>query len=100
MDAFRDHGKVRDTLDANVADAKRALDDLARAGISLDAVTDKLVEDGVRLFAEAADKLFGAVAKKRSKILGDQIDRQTLALGDALKKKVDAAARRMGRARQ
>src|SRR5580704_2905453 len=92
MDAFRDHGKVRDTLDANVADAKRALDDLAHAGISLDAVTDKLVEDGVRLFAEAADKLFGAVAKKRSKILGDQIDPQTLALGDALEKKVDAAA--------
>jgi transaldolase/glucose-6-phosphate isomerase len=92
MDAFRDHGKVRDTLDANVADAKRALDDLAHAGISLDAVTDKLVEDGVRLFAEAADKLLGAVAKKRSKILDDQIDRQSLALGDALKKKVDAAA--------
>ena len=80
MDAFRDHGKVRDTLDADVAEAKRELDDLARAGISLDAVTDKLVEDGVRLFAEAADKLFGAVAKKRSKILGDQIDPQTLAL--------------------
>jgi transaldolase / glucose-6-phosphate isomerase len=92
MDAFRDHGKVRDTLDANVADAKRALDDLAHAGISLDAVTDKLVEDGVRLFAEAADKLFGAVATKRSKILDGQIDRQTLALGEALKKKVDTAA--------
>ena len=96
MDAFRDHGKVRDTLDANAAEAKRELDDLARAGISLDAVTDKLVEDGVRLFAEAADKLFGAVAKKRSKILSDQIDPQTLALGDALNKKVAAAADEWG----
>jgi transaldolase/glucose-6-phosphate isomerase len=96
MEAFRDHGKVRDTIEANVDDAKRALDDLARAGISLDAVTDKLVEDGVRLFAEAADKLFGAVAKKRGKILSDQIDPQTLALGDALKKKVDATAEEWG----
>ncbi|HEX3724971.1 MAG TPA: bifunctional transaldolase/phosoglucose isomerase, partial [Pirellulales bacterium] len=92
MDAFRDHGKVRDTLDANVAEAKRVLDDLAHAGVSLDAVTDKLVEDGVRLFAEAADKLLGAVAKKRTKILSDQIDPQTLVLGDALNKKVAAAA--------
>jgi transaldolase / glucose-6-phosphate isomerase len=96
MDAFRDHGKVRDTLDANVDEAKRALDDLGHAGISLDAVTDKLVEDGVRLFAEAADKLFGAVAKKRSKILSAQIDPQTLALGDALNKKVEAAAEEWG----
>jgi transaldolase / glucose-6-phosphate isomerase len=96
MDAFRDHGKVSDTLDADAAEAKRELDDLARAGISLDAVTDKLVEDGVRLFAEAADKLFGAVAKKRSKILSDQIDPQTLALGDALNKKVETAADEWG----
>jgi transaldolase / glucose-6-phosphate isomerase len=92
MDAFRDHGKLRDTLEHNVADAQRVLGDLGRAGISLDAVTDKLVEDGVRLFADAADKLLGAVAQKRAKILGDQIDQQTLALGDALTKKADAAA--------
>ena len=92
MDAFRDHGKLADTLDDNVADAQRVLGDLGRAGISLDAVTDKLVEDGVRLFADAADKLFAAVAEKRGKILDGKIDTQTLALGDALTKKVDATA--------
>src|SRR5271168_1156253 len=68
LDAFRDHGKLADTLDHNVADAQRLLGDLGRAGISLDAVTDKLIEDGVRLFADAADKLFAAVAEKRGKI--------------------------------
>jgi transaldolase / glucose-6-phosphate isomerase len=92
MDAFRDHGKLRDALDDNVADAQRVLGDLGRAGISLDAVTDKLVEDGVRLFADAADKLLAAVAQKRNKILDGKIGAQTLALGDALSKKVDAAA--------
>ena len=92
MDAFRDHGRLADRLLENVADAQRVLGDLGRAGISLDAVTDKLVEDGVRLFAEAADKLFGAVAQKRSTILDGKIGTQTLALGDALTKKVDAAA--------
>ena len=48
------------------------LDELARTGISLDAVTDQLVEDGVRLFADAADKLLAAVAKKRTEILDQQ----------------------------
>jgi transaldolase / glucose-6-phosphate isomerase len=92
MDAFRDHGKLRDALEDNVADAQRVLGDLGRAGISLDAVTDKLVEEGVRLFADAADKLLAAVAQKRAKTLNDRIDTQTLALGDALTKKADAAA--------
>src|SRR5579862_6184004 len=92
MDAFRDHGKIADTLADNVADAQRVLGDLGRAGISLDAVTDKLVEDGVRLFADAADKLLAAVAEKRGKILDGKIDTQMLALGDALTKKADAAA--------
>ena len=92
MDAFRDHGKPADSLEDNVADAQRVLGDLGRAGISLDAVTDKLVEEGVRLFADAADKLFAAVAEKRGKILDGKIDTQMLALGDALTKKVDATA--------
>ncbi len=54
------------------------LSELARAGISLDAVTDKLVDDGVRLFADAADKLLAAVAKKRAEILDQQVDEQEL----------------------
>jgi len=92
MDAFRDHGRLADKLLENVAEAQRVLGDLGRAGISLDAVTDKLVEDGVRLFAEAADKLNAAVAQKRGKILDGKIGTQTLVLGEALTKKVDAAA--------
>ena len=92
MDAFRDHGKIADTLADNVADAQRVLGDLGRAGISLDAVADKLVEEGVRLFADAADKLLAAVAEKRGKILDGKVDTQMLALGDALAKKADATA--------
>jgi transaldolase/glucose-6-phosphate isomerase len=87
MDAFRDHGKPRDSLLEDPAGAQRQLGDLARAGISLDSVTGKLVEDGVRLFADAADKLLAAVAKKRTQILQRQIDEQKLALGPQLEKK-------------
>ena len=84
LDAFRDHGKVRDTLEENVNEAEGILAGLLMAGISLDAITDHLVEDGVRLFSEAADQLLGAVASKRARMLGAKIDTQALSLGDDL----------------
>lgn len=86
LDAFRDHGKLRDSLEENVPDAERALAELARSGISLDAITDKLVDEGVQLFAEAADKLLGAVAHKRTAMLGTRIDAQSIALGADIEK--------------
>jgi transaldolase/glucose-6-phosphate isomerase len=92
MDAFRDHGKLRNSIEEGVADAKRVLDELARTGISLDAVTKTLVEDGVRLFADAADKLLAAVAHKRTVILKQQVDEQKFALGHQLDRKVSEVA--------
>lgn len=90
LDAFRDHGKVRDSLEENIEDAKEVLAGLAQSGISLDAITAELVKDGVKLFADAADKLYGAVAHKRATVLGPGIDRQTLSLGGHLGKAVEA----------
>src|SRR5277367_3863086 len=81
LDAFRDHGQPRDSLEENVEDAKRVVAELEKSGISLDAVTADLVKDGVKLFADAADKLYGAVAHKRATVLGGSIDRQAFALG-------------------
>ncbi|ACL62182.1 bifunctional transaldolase/phosoglucose isomerase [Methylobacterium nodulans] len=91
MDAFRDHGRVRATLEEDVGGAERILASLARAGIDLDAVTKDLVREGVQLFADAADKLLGAVAGKRARFLGERLDRQDLALG-SLKEPVEKAA--------
>jgi transaldolase/glucose-6-phosphate isomerase len=84
LDAFRDHGKLRDSLEENVEDARHVLAELDKSGISLDVITAELVKDGVKLFADAADKLYGAVAHKRATVLGTGIDRQTLALGGEL----------------
>jgi transaldolase/glucose-6-phosphate isomerase len=92
MDAFRDHGKLRNSLQENPAEAEQQLAALTRAGISLDRVTDKLVTEGVKLFADAADKLFAAVAKKRGEILDGKVDSQKLGLGDGLAKKADEIA--------
>jgi transaldolase/glucose-6-phosphate isomerase len=63
VDAFRDHGKLRNSLTEDVPAAARVMADLARAGISIKEVTDKLTEDGVKLFADAFDKLLAAVEK-------------------------------------
>jgi len=63
IDAFRDHGLLRNALLEDVPGAQKTMDDLALAGISIKQVTDKLTDDGVKLFADAFDKLLAAVAK-------------------------------------
>jgi transaldolase / glucose-6-phosphate isomerase len=89
LDAFRDHGKPRDSLEENIEEARGVLEQLERSGISLDAITAELVKDGVKQFADAADKLYGAVAHKRATVLGGGIDRQNFALGVTIEKAVE-----------
>ena len=84
LDAFRDHGKVRPSLEDNLDQAKETMAALAQAGISIDAVTAKLVDEGVQLFADAFDQLLGAVAQKRAALLGNRLDAQTIKLPAAL----------------
>jgi len=94
LDAFRDHGTPRDSLEENTTDAEDILTGLTKSGISLDAITDALVDDGVKLFAEAFDKLLGAVAQKRAAILGSRIDTQTIKLTAEIEKDAKALSER------
>src|SRR3979490_160851 len=89
LDAFRDHGTPRDSLEENIEDARHVLEELEKSGVSLDAITTDLVKDGVKQFADAADKLYGAVAHKRAASLGGGIAKHQLALGDGIKKAVE-----------
>ena len=63
LEAFRDHGRVRESLTEDIPGAQKTMEDLAQAGISMKEVTDKLTEDGVQLFADAFAKLLAAVEK-------------------------------------
>ena len=63
FDAFRDHGKLRNSLTEDLAGANQTFSDLEAAGISMKQATDKLLADGVRLFAEAFGQLIAAVDK-------------------------------------
>jgi hypothetical protein len=56
LDAFRDHGQVRPSLNES-PEAAAALAELEALGISLEGVRDKLTKRGVELFAEEFDKL-------------------------------------------
>jgi transaldolase len=64
LEDFRDHGNARPSLEQDVESAARTMDSLAKAGISMKEVTDKLVVDGVRLFSEAFDQLLAAVGQR------------------------------------
>jgi transaldolase/glucose-6-phosphate isomerase len=63
VDAFRDHGRLRNSLTEDVAGAQKVMDDLAKGGISIKEVTTKLTADGVKLFADAFHKLLAVVEK-------------------------------------
>jgi transaldolase/glucose-6-phosphate isomerase len=65
FDAFRDHGRVAPTLDAGVEDARVVIAELAALGVSLDEITERLLEEGVRLFAEPFEKLLATIEARR-----------------------------------
>ncbi len=66
LDAFRDHGRVEPTLTQGLEQAGEMLSEADRLGLDLDGVTDGLVSEGVRLFAESYDNLLRVIAEKRS----------------------------------
>lgn len=67
LDAFRDHGHVRASLEEDIAGAEGTIKRLEEFGISLDAITDTLLEDGVRLFDKAYEALLDAIREGSSR---------------------------------
>ena len=82
--AFRDHGRPRASLSEDLEGAFDTLATLAKAGISLQEVTDKLLAEGVQLFSDAFDKLLGAVGERAGKASAAKINQQTSTLPDSL----------------
>jgi transaldolase/glucose-6-phosphate isomerase len=80
LDAFRDHGKTRESLIEDIDGAKKIMSDLARAGISMKEVTDQLTNEGVKLFADAFDKLLAAVEKSTRKEVTPKVNKQNFKL--------------------
>jgi transaldolase len=64
-DAFRDHGRAGEGLEGRSEEAYAVMRALDEAGIAMGDVTARLLADGLRLFAEAFERLLAAVDRAR-----------------------------------
>jgi transaldolase / glucose-6-phosphate isomerase len=91
LEAFRDHGKPRASLEAGLDAAQQTMDTLAAVGISMKKVTDDLVTQAVKLFAEPFDKLLNAVDAKCKFVSQAEVDTQTITLPENIGAKFSEA---------
>ena len=87
-DAFRAHGVPKASLEADLEGAKATMSAIAAVGIKFDEVTEKLLQDAVKLFADAFDKLLGSVDRTCKFFSKEKLNRQTHSLPDAIGKDV------------
>jgi transaldolase len=69
LDAFRDHGRVRLTLEQEGEEAEAVLATAATLGIDVPAITEQLQTDGIKAFASSFDQLVGTLEGKRRQLL-------------------------------
>jgi transaldolase len=74
IEAFRDHGTIARTVDADLEDAERTIAALAAGGIPLPDVTEKLLLDGLASFQKSFDTLIGGLERK-AQTLGRELVR-------------------------
>jgi len=67
IDAYRDHGDPKLTIELDLKKANRILKSLPELGIDIDKVTQQLENEGIGKFNEPFDKLMEALANKSEK---------------------------------
>jgi transaldolase len=72
IDAFNDHGVVERTVDRNVREAQRVMEQLAEIGIDFKDVTNRLLSDGLASFQKSFESLIAGLERK-TKTLGRPI---------------------------
>ena len=73
MDAFREHGRVRPTLDAGEQEAELYLARLAGLGIDLHEIGEELTREGLASFDKSMKSLLDSLEKKRGQLLGKRV---------------------------
>ena len=64
IDAFADHGTVRDTVEEGMDNARKTMDDIGKTGIDFNIVTEQLLNDGIQKFIDPYDALLEAINNK------------------------------------
>lgn len=70
LDAIRQHACPARTIDMDVSRAYGVIEKLGAAGIQMKAVTDQLLSEGVKLFADSYEKFLADIETKRAKFTG------------------------------
>ena len=68
IDAFRDHGEVKRTVDADLDRARAEIAAIEAAGISMDDVTARLLAEGLASFQKSYDSLIAGLGKKSQQL--------------------------------
>jgi len=68
LNAFLDHGVVKEALTDDIGKAQKIMDDLKGLGIDINDVCKKLLEDGVVAFEKSFDSLLNAIEEKSKKL--------------------------------
>jgi transaldolase / glucose-6-phosphate isomerase len=96
VEAFKDHGEVEATIGQDLPGAKRALSELGAAGVDMAKVTQSLLDEGVKLFADAFDTLMSVIDAKREALRDNIAGREEASIGDlraAVEKRLSALAK-------
>ncbi len=81
--AFLEHGSARETIEQDVDEARETMAALEAGGISMDAVTTRLMHDGVKAFADSFDQLLDNISDKRDRLLSKSAAPAGASLGKA-----------------
>jgi transaldolase len=68
LTAYRDHGQPKQSLEEDVSEAQRVLNDLSSTGIDLNAATQQLEDEGVKKFSKALHGLMASLKEKQAAI--------------------------------
>lgn len=69
MQAFKEHGRARITIDGHLDEARRLFQELKALGIEIDHVTEQLEGEGVNSFSDSFFSLLKEIAIKRDAFL-------------------------------
>jgi transaldolase len=69
IEAFQDHGRVEETLERDLDEAREVLERLAAVGVDYDDVTETLEREGVQKFSDSFDELLEGIRAKRSELV-------------------------------
>ena len=93
--AFKEHGRVRtNAIEENLDEARTILHRFEEKGFSLQAITQKLTEEGVKSFDDSFASLMSTIEARRDEVVRGLNDRQTAHLGPH-QAAVDQAAQRV-----